>query len=75
MWIEELANGKFKYIERYTDPLTNKYKKVSVTLDKNSSQAQKKAGLILQEKIEDRLAIRNHSEMTYGELKKEYLKQ
>lgn len=50
MWIEELANGKFKYIERYTDPLTNKYKKVSVTLDKNSSQAQKKAGLILQEK-------------------------
>ena len=27
MWIEELLNGKFKFIERYTDPLTGKYKK------------------------------------------------
>lgn len=75
MWIEELPNGKFKYIERYTDPLTKKYKKVSVTLDKNSNQAQKKANLILQEKIEDKLSIRDHSEMTYGELKREYLNQ
>ncbi|VTS33483.1 prophage LambdaSa1, site-specific recombinase phage integrase family protein [Streptococcus porcinus] len=75
MWIEELSNGKYKYIERYTDPLTKKYKKVSVTLDKNSSQAQKKASLILQEKIEDKLAIREYDEMTYGELKKEFIKQ
>ncbi|HHK2017617.1 TPA: tyrosine-type recombinase/integrase, partial [Streptococcus pyogenes] len=75
MWIEELLNGKFKFIERYTDPLTGKYKKVSVTLDKNSNQAKNKASIIIKEKIEDRLAIRDHSEMTYGELKREYLNQ
>lgn len=75
MWIEELPNGKYKYIERYTDQLTGKYKKVSVTLDKGSSQAQKKASLILQEKIEDKLAIHEYGEMTYGELKKEFIAQ
>ena len=34
MWIEELPNGKFKYFERYKDPLTEKWKKVSITLEK-----------------------------------------
>ncbi|MDN6030735.1 MAG: integrase, partial [Lactococcus plantarum] len=30
MWIENLPNGKYKYFERYRDPLTEKLKKVSV---------------------------------------------
>ena len=38
MWVEELSNGKFRYAERYLDPLTGKQKKVSVTLDKNTKQ-------------------------------------
>lgn len=43
MWIEELPNGKYKYTERYKDPLTNKWRKTSITLEKNSPQARKLA--------------------------------
>lgn len=55
MWIEALKNKKYKYIERYTDPLTNKKHKISVTLDKNTPQARNRASLILQEKINKKL--------------------
>ena len=24
MWVEELKNGKYKFVERYTDPMTGK---------------------------------------------------
>ncbi|MDM5146202.1 hypothetical protein ICE98_03339 [Lactococcus lactis] len=51
MWIEDLANGKYKYFERYRDPLTEKLKKVSVTLDKKTPRAQKVALKELTEKI------------------------
>ncbi len=34
MWVEELSNGKFKFVERYTDYMTGKVKRVSVTMDK-----------------------------------------
>lgn len=27
MWVEELANGKFKFAERYIDPYTEKEKR------------------------------------------------
>lgn len=50
MWIEDLANGKYKYFERYRDPLTEKLKKVSVTLDKKTPRAQKVAQAELLEK-------------------------
>ncbi|XCY69914.1 hypothetical protein ABG808_07315 [Streptococcus iniae] len=55
MWIEELENGKFKYIERYRNPLTGKSNKVSVTLDKNSKQAENKARNLLQNKISKKM--------------------
>lgn len=29
MWVEETKQGKYKYIERFTDPLTGKYRRVS----------------------------------------------
>lgn len=51
MWIEPLANGKFKYIERYTDNF-GKSRKVSVTLDKDTAQAKKQATVLLLEKIQ-----------------------
>lgn len=58
MWIEELPNGKFKYTERYVDPLTEKNKKVSMTLTSNSRRAWNQAQRDLNEKIESKL-IRN----------------
>lgn len=52
MWVEETKKGKYKYIERYTDPLTGKYRRVSITLEKNTAQAKKQAQKALDKKIE-----------------------
>lgn len=57
MWIEELSNGKYKYFERYKDPYTEKWRKVSVTLESSSNRAKKEAQKILEEKI--KTALRN----------------
>lgn len=54
MWIEDLANGKYKYCERYTDT-KGKIRKVAVTLDKNSSRAQNEASRLLFNKIDAKL--------------------
>lgn len=75
MWIEELSDGRYKYFERYKDPYTNKLRRVSTILDKNTAQARNKASIILQDKIADKLTQSNISQMTYGELLKEYLSQ
>ncbi len=50
MWVEDLPNGKYKYCERYTDTKGKIRKKVSVTLDKNSSRAQNEASRLLYNK-------------------------
>ncbi|MGT2623978.1 tyrosine-type recombinase/integrase [Streptococcus thoraltensis] len=55
MWIEELSNGKYKYFERYKDPYTEKWKKVSITLDSRTSRAKKEAQKLLEEKIAEKL--------------------
>ncbi len=50
MWIEKLSNGKYKYFERYKDPYTEKWKKVSVTLESGTARAKKEAQRLLEEK-------------------------
>lgn len=57
MWCEKLNNGKYRFAERYLDPMTMTQKKVSVTLDKNTRQAQKTAQQALQEKIQEKLML------------------
>lgn len=52
MWIEE-RNGKYRFFERYNDPITGKTKRVSCTLDRNTAASRKKAAAILQRKIDD----------------------
>lgn len=52
MWMEKTPDGKFKYRERYTDPYTEKYKTVSVTLTSDSRQAHNKAREILGKKMD-----------------------
>ncbi|MDT2599437.1 tyrosine-type recombinase/integrase [Enterococcus hulanensis] len=51
MWIEELPSGKYKYVERYEDPLTGKSKRVSVIKANKTRQTQKEASYILNNKI------------------------
>jgi len=74
MWMEELPNGKFTYRERYKDPYTEKYKKVSVTLTSKSNQAKNKAQKVLNEKIDNALNKKTSSKITYEKLIPEFWK-
>lgn len=51
MWIENLANGKYKYCERYEDPITGRTKRVCLTHTKKTKGVQEEMVLKLQEKI------------------------
>ena len=73
MWIEQRGD-KYLAVERYTDFLTGKQKRVSVMIDKNTQQARNKAQKILQSKIE---AIRQQDPepqaVTLDQLRKDYI--
>lgn len=72
MWIEELKTGKLRAVERYTDPLTEKRKKVSVTIPDKKRKTLKEAEKILEQKIKDATAARG-ARLTLGELIKLHL--
>ena len=72
MWAQKTQSGKWQYVERYTDPLTMKQKKVSVTLDGNSRQDRKTAMYILDEKIRKQSSPVMES-VTLYELKEDYI--
>ncbi|OEK55061.1 site-specific integrase [Staphylococcus casei] len=59
MWSEQFKdkNGKVKhrYYEKYKDPYTDKWRRVSVVMNKNSKASQKEAVLQLEKKINDKL--------------------
>ena len=74
MWMEELPNGKYKFFERYKDPYTEKLKKVSVTLEKKTSQARNQAALLLQEKIQKKLRTKQVESITFEEIYKLFYK-
>ena len=56
MWHEKFTNKhgdvQYRYYEKYKDPLTNKWRRVSVVLNKNGKQSQKEAQRRLNERIE-----------------------
>ncbi len=52
MWTEETKNGKYKFVERFTDPLTGRYRRVSIVMDKNTARSQKDAQRALNSKID-----------------------
>ena len=72
MWMETLPDGRFKYIERYKDPYTEKYKRKSVILTSNSKQAQKKAQKILEDKIKNSLNLANQSDILFASVFNEW---
>lgn len=71
MWIEETKNGKFKFVERYTDYITGKTKRVSVTMDKNTPKNKKLAIEMLNKKIKNNAPI-EQKELTLGKLVERY---
>ena len=58
MWHEKFTNKhgetKYRYYEKYKDPLTNKWRRTSVVLNKNGKQSQKDQKR-LNERIEAKL--------------------
>jgi len=73
MWIEATKNGKYKACERYTDPLTGKLRKVSVTIEKDNRQTRKAAQEDLAEKIRQALEKSPNADVTLGQLRDAYL--
>lgn len=55
MWIEKTKDGKYKFREQYKNPLTGRYNKVSVTMDKNTNTTRRRAQIRLEKKIQDKL--------------------
>lgn len=72
MWIEELKTGKLRAVERYTDPLTEKQKKVSITIPDRKRKTLKEAEKALEQKIKDALEVKS-DRLKLGELAELYL--
>ena len=75
MNIEKLKNGKYKYREKYKDPLTDKWKSVTVTYEKNNRHIEKLAQKELNSKIDNILnrGISPTTQLTFGQLANLYL--
>ncbi|MDD3416359.1 MAG: site-specific integrase [Lachnospiraceae bacterium] len=73
MWAENLENGKTKFVERYTDYLTGKQKKVSVTMDRDTAQTRKAAQKTLNLKIEKLCSQHKTEELTLRSLADQYI--
>lgn len=68
MWIEDLPNGKYKFIERYEEPLTGKTRRVSVTHTKKTKAVQEEMLVLLHEKIKKRLNTVEVMKISFKEL-------
>lgn len=73
MWIEELKNGKYKYVERYEDPLTGKMHKVSLTSTKHNARVEKEMTKRLLKKIEQKKSRNVIEDITFNKLADEWL--
>ncbi|HEL1619414.1 TPA: site-specific integrase [Streptococcus suis] len=51
MWIEAHKSGKVNFVERYRDPYTQKWKRTSVLMEKDTPRIRKEAQKILDAKI------------------------
>ena len=68
MWSEHHKSGKINFVERYKDPYTQKWKKVSTLMDRDTPRARKEAQRILQAKIAAKLSTLKSSEMLFTDL-------
>lgn len=68
MWIEKLKSGRYRAVERYTEIMTGKQKKVSVTMDKNTAASRKAAEAALIRKITELNTDYANTEITFSQL-------
>ncbi|HEM6035440.1 TPA: site-specific integrase [Streptococcus suis] len=68
MWPEAHESGKVNFVERYRDPYTQKWKRKSVLMEKDTPRIRKEAQKILDTKIADILSKLKSSEMLFTDL-------
>ncbi|BCP60312.1 tyrosine-type recombinase/integrase [Streptococcus parasuis] len=68
MWPEAHESGKVNFVERYRDPYTQKWKRKSVLMEKDTPRIRKEAQKILDAKIADTLSKLKSSEMLFTDL-------
>lgn len=68
MWTEAHKSGKVNFVERYKDPYTQKWKRTSVLMEKDTPRIRKEAQKILDTKIADILNKLQASEMLFTDL-------
>lgn len=75
MNVEQLKNGKYKYREKYKDPITGKWKSVTVTYEKYNRHIEKLAQKELNSKIDNILnkGISPTTKLTFSQLANLYL--
>ncbi|MDR2832579.1 MAG: site-specific integrase [Streptococcaceae bacterium] len=72
MYVEKLKNGKFRYGEIYLDPYTEKWRKTSIVLEKDTKPAKREAQRILNERIAILEKKKKESDITFRELYEEW---
>lgn len=72
MWIEPYKD-KYRAIERYTDPMTGKTRRVSTIIDKDTKAQRKAAETVLRIKIEEATTIKADSDITVQEVADKYI--
>ncbi len=59
MWVRKTQSGTYQFTERYKDPMTGKYKTISVTYKAKNRIARKQAQMVLEEKNSRTVATRS----------------
>lgn len=68
MWVEQHKSGKVNFIERYKNPYTEKWARVSILMEKDTPRIRKEAQKQLEIKIANILSDLESSEMLFTEL-------
>ena len=68
MWTEAHNSGKVNFVERYKDPYTQKWRRTSILMEKDTPRIRKEAQKILDAKIADILSKLKSSEMLFTDL-------
>lgn len=76
MWTEPTKTGKVKFVEQFKNPLTLKYTRVSITMDKETNTTRKIAQQTLNKRIEEKLRYLEDGQIkegvTFSELIEEF---
>ena len=74
MWKQKRGN-KYRFFEQYKDPLTNKTKTISVTMQDSKKKTAKEAQIILNNRINKIISQVDNSKLVHGVTLKELIEE